>query len=582
MSLVNIDSCCLSARQRALRPRCSFVMVAVVLLTSVGPGAVLAAPPQASEIHRGNPFALLAGYGVGIFGPSEAVPGVRVSLMFSSEVFAEHSEHIVDAISTLREPFSVDLFSLDCVDDEMCGRLASIVNLVGLRLPKDGISPKGFTVLAGSPVVRGLSLEERDMTTFNIETLRSLSSLNRLELNGASLSDANWVQLKKAESLESLSCDGVRLTPDSWSAIRSLPRLKSIVVGGRWLTGKDIEELSTIPGLEKVSILNARLSAEDLRPLARLPRCTELDLSGCSAQRYSLDAVADIKGLRKLHWRDVADLRSDMSLIQGRELTALGRMVHLTEVDFSDTRLDDEGIRVISSLTALRTLKIERCNAISDAGLSELAALRQLDELRVSGDQVTSRGVAAVAQLPSLRVLIAYGADVTPEVLATLGELGHLEDLRLSYPKQSQTVQASGRLMAAIGKIASLRRLTVRGLELNAETLTPLLNLPVLEELDVDGPKLDENGVKVLGRLRSLRILSFCCAPEGNDHSVAMLRQLPQLQFVGGGWGGISGSHLAQLSDQVVIRQFPEGTIKLRTPLISYEVEDGKAVRVLP
>lgn len=583
MAFLNIDSWCLPARQAGPRLHCSSVMVAVVLLTSVGLGLVLAAPLQASEMRRGNPFAILAGYGVGIFGPSESAPGVRIDLVVTSEVFTEHSEHIVNALSTLREPFLVNLFSLDCVDDDMCSRLASIANLVGLRLPKDGLSPEGFTVLAGSPFVRELSLDERDMTTFDMTTLRSLKSLNLLELNGAVLSAANWEQLKKAGKLESLSCEDVRLTPDAWSAIRSLPRLKSLVVGGRWLTGKDIEELSTIPGLEKVSILNARLSAEDLRPLARLPRCTVLDLSGSSAQRYSLDVVADIKGLRTLQWRDLADLRSDMSLIQGRELTALGRMEHLAEIDLSDTRLDDEGLRAISALTALRKLKIERCHAISDAGLSELAALRQLDEVHVSGDRLTSRGVAAVARLPSLRVLTAYGVDVAPEDLAALARLGRIEKLALSFPKQSQSLQSSERLMAAIGKIASLRRLTVTGLYHNKETLAPLLNLQVLEELDLYGSQLDENAVRVLGRLRSLQILRFCCGPNGTCDSVDALRQLPQLQFVSvDGGGEITDDRWRLLGDKVVVRRFPEGQMKLRNISISGEFEDGELVRVLP
>ena len=549
------------------------VMAATLLLATFG--TTHAQPSQQQAIAEKNPYGVLASLGAGISVSSDGSGGKRIEIGITPETYAGHPDRLVNAIASLRDPFSIIFYSGVSLDDNACHKLASLANVVGMALPETGLTTNGLPTLAGSPHLRDLALCDRNLTALDLGALGSFPKLHRLQLDRAVLSDANWVSLAKAGSLEELSCQGVALTPQAWKAIQGLPRLKSIVLGGKRVTATDIEALSEIAGLEKVAILDTRLTAESLRPLARLAHCKSIDLSDTAFDRYSLRVLADVAGLRELAWRG--------SQVRGRDLSALGRLGNLTKLDLGYSTLDDEGVRDIATFRQLRALNIRGCESVSDDGLVALAGgSTGLQELVVSGPKLTERGIDAVSRMRNLRTLRAYGIAISSDSLARFQDSGNLEELMLSFPKQEQSSERAKSIMAAIGGIVSLRRLQLHGLPQSVETLAAMKRLVLLEALFIGNSQLDDKVIQSLTALPALRELDISGSPRVSDDSIDMLSQFPRLELVFVMGCGCSGEGMSRLHRRLVVRQEPVGTVKLPWQIEgTFELQGDELVPVI-
>src|SRR5262245_23977591 len=81
-------------------------------------------------------------------------------------------------------------------------------------------------------------------------------------------------------------------------------------------------------------------------------------------------------------------------------------------VRLADTQVTDAGLKELAALKQLEVLSLERTN-VTDAGLKELAALKQLQALILRGTKVTDAGLKELAALKQLQALILERTNVT-------------------------------------------------------------------------------------------------------------------------------------------------------------------------
>ncbi|HZY83414.1 MAG TPA: hypothetical protein VFE78_01175 [Gemmataceae bacterium] len=201
------------------------------------------------------------------------------------------------------------------------------------------ITDEGLRHLAGLKRLRHLSVwgfgEPYDIDGSCLEHLKSLTGLEVLELNQASVTDPSLAHLRGMTGLKRL-------------ALRATP-----------LSGAGFEALKGLTGLE------------------------ELGLSGSAFSDAGLAHLAPLTNLRRL------DL--DRTRVTDAGLRHLAGLARLETLFLSETALTDEGLRHLRGLTSLRLLVLEKTR-VSDAGLEHLTGLTKLVSVSLKGTKVTKGG----------------------------------------------------------------------------------------------------------------------------------------------------------------------------------------------
>lgn len=90
-------------------------------------------------------------------------------------------------------------------------------------------------------------------------------------------------------------------------------------------------------------------------------------------------------------------------------------------LDAGQTGVTDAGLAQLGAMKQLRRLHLDR-TPITDAGLARLATLKELEFLNIYGTAGTDAGLTPLTQLKNLRSLHAWQTQITPATLKTFGE----------------------------------------------------------------------------------------------------------------------------------------------------------------
>ena len=102
--------------------------------------------------------------------------------------------------------------------------------------------------------------------------------------------------------------------------------------------------------------------------------------------------------------------------------------------------VDDDSLPAVLTLKRLTHLRLREC-PLGDGSFEQLAAsgLDQLRILNVPQSQITARGIASLATLPSLVQLRLGGAQIDDAAVAQIAQLPELRSLHLIGPSLSDT-----------------------------------------------------------------------------------------------------------------------------------------------
>ena len=116
-------------------------------------------------------------------------------------------------------------------------------------------------------------------------------------------------------------------------------------------------------------------------------------------------------------------------------LTALAKLPRLKSLVLTESGVTDENLKNIGSLKTLRNLDLRGCKT-SNAGIAALSGLTDLQALRLNGKNgattVDDTGLASVAQLTNLKVLLLDHLWIGDAGLKHLAPLKNLEELYLA------------------------------------------------------------------------------------------------------------------------------------------------------
>ena len=259
-----------------------------------------------------------------------------------------------------------------------------------------------------------------------------------------------------------------------------------------------------------------------------------VDWVAVNAVPEDLERMTGLRGLRELRlpgplWNRNADGGKDLSQL----LKFLAPVSGLEKLTFSDHFLDrirfrDSGLEEIRSLTGLRELALRQAE-VKGPGLRHFVHLESLDVTLCPLADL--RGLAGMKGLRRLWAGDTFVADLAP-----LAGLTALEDLDL----HGTAVRDEG--IVFLAGLKGLRRLDLQGTSITDAAVETIEKLVGLESLNLYRTKISNAGLARLSKLSQLRDIDVRYTRVTASGYDALRAALPRarVQFAGGGGRAIS------------------------------------------
>ena len=284
------------------------------------------------------------------------------------------------------------------IDDSLAPKIAEQAGLEFLSVQATLIGDDGIAQLAGLKFLKVVDLRLCSLVTDKaLETLATMPELRAVRVSGTNVTDAGIAalfELPRLSELDLRNCRGV--TKAAIEKLADKKSLSMLKIGGEKIDDAVLEivgELGTLTGL---SLDNCPITDAGAAKLAGLP-LSDLTLYQCAnVTDNGVAFLADANNLTRLTLRDVA--------VQGTVLSKLPNPEKLISLNLAQSRITDAEVTNLAALTNLETLVLSQ-TAITDACVAELAKLKRLKRLIVTETGITAEGVDKLkAALPDSEI----------------------------------------------------------------------------------------------------------------------------------------------------------------------------------
>jgi hypothetical protein len=188
--------------------------------------------------------------------------------------------------------------------------------------------------------------------------------------------DAIVGQLINLSHLKALTL-GTGLTDEGLTQLKNMLSLQELTIGPSHITGKGIAALSELSSLKALCLHQMKLTSED--------------------EWAAFGKLSSLQCLTLMH------IRSEVTDAHIAHLSGLQSL--------RDLSIDAVIIRDQNAIASLD---------ITDKGLTHLAKLKSLENLRLTGAKITDEGLQQLSEIPTLRWLDLQGCKVTEQGLQRL------------------------------------------------------------------------------------------------------------------------------------------------------------------
>jgi hypothetical protein len=236
-----------------------------------------------------------------------------------------------------------------------------------------------INILTGMPKLEELwiHLNKTDDYTTVSELICASTCLKRLKIMVASTVPS--FNLSNSSSIVELSGDVSKKHLLRWlekgSALSK--SLKSIDLSGRLQSDLAQHIARNVSGLTTINLSRCNgLQMHDLEAISKMPNLTDVDLSGMNITCNGVAKFLQNASIKKINLMG-NDLRN-----QGAELIA-SKGTHLTELNYGENKIDNDGITALMNLTNLKSLNIYSSwtNKLNDKTVNIIIKNTNLEEL---------------------------------------------------------------------------------------------------------------------------------------------------------------------------------------------------------
>jgi len=204
----------------------------------------------------------------------------------------------------------------------------------------------------------------------------------------------------------------------------------------------------------------------------------------------------------------------------------LGHITTLESLNVISTKFNDEWMPHIAKLTNLKMLRFVNNGKLTDAGMEQLAGLKNLENFSFVGTAITGNAYAKFDGFTKLIRVSHRGSSIHDEGLKQLCEhLPNLENISLAHARFTD---------AGAPNLAKLTKL--KGLELGASKATPqalasILKLP-LEYLQLGEGFESPECIPMIKGIPTLKRLTLTNAAKFSDADLTAVAGLTQLEHL--------------------------------------------------
>jgi Leucine-rich repeat (LRR) protein len=451
------------------------------------------------------------------------------------------------------------------------------------------IPPAVLPSLAAIPNLKNLTLRGSSQGDNLIPLLKSIGRLESLDLSDCKLIGSNLGELP-ATNLRELKLSENPFSDNGAAALAKFTQLEKLNLSKTQITDKTLAVLKNLKKLKSLDLSETKVTEAGVKQLEVLDELTELNLAGSPAQNYRRPKkVQPALPLDKLPPADpmamIQRLKPEIKHQDGDESKPI------VGLNFTDGKLTDLDLAHLRTLKGLKELDLAENEDITDAGLSYIAGMTDLEFLDLSDTEITGAGLASLKGMKKLKQLVLPYKPFTVKELAPLAQLTELEScsidlntetveklqilsnfpklkaINLPYrPLPREAYTALGKMtnleslilmsddkqkvtdveLASLKGLTKLRNLSLPRAEITAAGLENLKGCTTLSSLNLAAAKLNDDALKAVGALPSLTSLLLSNTPVTDAGLVhlAPLTKLNNLNLIG---TKITGSGLVHL-----------------------------------
>jgi hypothetical protein len=174
------------------------------------------------------------------------------------------------------------------------------------------------------------------------------------------------------------NCD---ITDRVLSSLRSLTRVRRLNLNGSKLSDDGIGYFRDMHELESLDLRDTRINGKGFPALCDLARLRDLDLSGSDVTDQGISSFPSLLSLRRLR----IDACDGMNINDSSAESLVMKFPNLEVLGIGYTRISDSGIKKICSLKCIKKLSLASCPNITAASIAELKKLTGLKHLCICG-----------------------------------------------------------------------------------------------------------------------------------------------------------------------------------------------------
>lgn len=166
---------------------------------------------------------------------------------------------------------------------------------------------------------------------------------------------------------------------------------------------------------------------DQLKYIVGIKTLSELDLS--KNQSITAAGIVYIDQLPALSKLDLTDTR-----VNGRDLTSLKNLAHLKRLCINDNKNLSPLFQFMAQAPSKYQLKcfVASNSGIKDDDLLSLSKIKSINELRLSGNEITARGLDHLPALPELQVLMVKANPLDASAQKCFDNMKALRELEVS------------------------------------------------------------------------------------------------------------------------------------------------------
>ena len=424
-----------------------------------------------------------------------------------------------------------DLIMLHCfrveMSDDQMRHISHLTGLKEINLHGTNILGTGLKYLAGLKSLKKLWLGGTHVGDNELSCLLNLPSLEGLGLSDTPTTDAGMVVVGKITSLEVLSLSA-GVSDEGLAQLKNLTNLRWLSTGDRGVTDKGLACLAALTNLEYLCLEGAQVSDGGLIHLKNMSKLKSLRLYGT---RVTEKGFAHLENLQNLEELNVLFGVTEIGLL------ALSKLPSLKNITVDGDSFGENGLKLLSKFKSLEHVYIDNTDKM-DAIVKELINLPGLKDLTL-GTGLTDEGLVKLKDMKSLQALTIGPSQITGKGIAALAEIPSLHVLQLHQAKLKSEDD-----WAALGKLSALQRLSLRHTqsEVTDAHIAHLTGMQSLKELSIDAVifkdreafismDVTDKGLEYISKLKSLEQLSLIGA-KITDEGIQQLSEIPELKWI--------------------------------------------------